>query len=267
MRAICVEDDPRQLERTVALCRELPRLAEARGFARAGEALAWLADHAADVAILDIGLPDMNGIDLAAAIRERYPDMPILFLTGHAGFAVEAFAIHATGYMLKPVSPERLAAEVDYALSGRRLPRAARVSVQTFGDFQVLVDGRPVVFRRSRAKELLAYLVDRQGRSVTRAQVFAALWENGAYDRSMQKQLDVILRSLRATLRAYGVEEILEVRSGHLRVCPELLDCDLYRFLNGESGAVNAYRGEYMSAYSWAELTEGYMTRNRRGDL
>ena len=135
------------------------------------------------------------------------------------------------------------------------------IVMKTFGGFDCLVDGKAIPFRQAKCKELLAYLVDRRGSSVTRAEAFAILWEDRLYDRSMQKQLDVIIRRLRATLLEYGISEILEMKSGTMRIHPELLDCDLYRFLSGDAEAVRAYRGEYMSGYSWAELTEGYMTR------
>ena len=104
--------------------------------------------------------------------------------------------------------------------------------------------------------------MDRQGGTVSRAEAFALLWEEGMYDRSMQKQLDVIIRSMRATLQQYNISEILEIQSGSMRICPERVDCDMYRFLNGDPKAVNAYRGEYMSTYSWASLTEAYVTRS-----
>ncbi len=121
-----------------------------------------------------------------------------------------------------------------------------------------------MVFSRARAKELLAYLIDRQGGFVTRANVFSVLWEDGLYNRSMQKQLDVVIRSLRTTLEEYGICDIIELHKGSLRAVPEKLDCDLYRFFKGDVEAVDAYRGEYMSAYSWASLTESYMDRVTR---
>lgn len=80
------------------------------------------------------------------------------------------------------------------------------------------------------------------------------------YDRPMQKQLDVIIRSMRDTLREYGIEEIFEMKKGALRVIPEKISCDAYRFFDGDINAVDAYRGEYMSNYSWASITESYMT-------
>ena len=53
----------------------------------------------------------------------------------------------------------------------------------------------------------------------------------------------------------------LLIRSGNLRIRHELIDCDLYRFLNGDVSALNEYRGEYLNGYAWAELTGGYMSR------
>ena len=263
MKAICVDDEALILQLTVSLCRELPQLDEVKGFTRALEALAWLEEHSADIALLDIDMPGINGLVLAKAIKEKSPDTAIIFLTGYSQYAVDAFAIHASGYLMKPISRERLSAEVDYAISGRVKRPVSRVTVRTFGNFEILAEGQAVTFSRSKAKELLAYLVDKQGSGVTRAEAFAALWEDGVYDRRMQKQLDVVLRSLRETLQRYGIDDILEVQKGSLRICPEKLDCDLYRFLQGDADAINAYRGEYMSSYAWAEMTEAYMTQSQ----
>lgn len=264
MIAICVDDEPLVLQLTVSLCKELPALRDAVGFSRAQEALDWLDSNFADIALLDIDMPDMNGLALAAKIKEKHPDTAIIFLTGYAQYAVDAFGLHVSGYLLKPVVRDKLAAEVEHALKDKKPREGARISVQTFGNFEVIADGKNVAFDRSKAKELLAYLVDRHGKGVSRAEIFAALWEEGDYDRSMQKQLDVIIRSLRATLREFGIENILEINKGVLRICPEKLDCDLYRFLQGDVDSVNAYRGEYMSPYPWANMTEAYMTRNTK---
>ena len=261
MRAICVEDEKLIMELTVSMCRELPDLDEVFGFLRAGDALDWLEGNSADLALLDINLPDMDGIALARAIREKQPDISIIFLTGYTEYALDAFALHASGYLVKPISKKRLQEEVSYALAGKRNPAPPRVLVKTFGNFDVEANGQTVSFRRSKSKELLAYLVDRHGSSVTRAQAFAILWEDRTYDRSMQKQMDVIIRSLRSTLEEYGIEDILDIRSGQMRIVPERLDCDLYHVLEGDGEAMHSYRGEYMSSYAWAELTEAYMSR------
>ena len=133
--------------------------------------------------------------------------------------------------------------------------------IKTFGNFDVFVGDKPVVFGRARAKELLAYLVDRQGAGITRAEAFALLWEDGFYDRPMQKHLDVIIRNLKDTLTQSGIGDILEMEKGTIRLVTDLVDCDLYKFLEGDLNAIRSFRGEYMSAYSWASLTEAYVTR------
>lgn len=260
MKILCVDDETLVLGLTVSMCRQLPETPEVVGFSRSAQALEWLEENAPEIALLDINMADMNGLVLAAKIKTRRPDTVIIFLTGYSEYAVDAFAMHASGYLLKPVSQKRLEEEFAHALSGRQAQRPTpHIIAKTFGSFDLLVDGRPLAFARARSKELLAYLIDRQGGSVTRPQIFAALWEDVPYDRSMQKQLDVVVRSLRKTLGEAGISEILELRQGVFRVVPERLDCDLYRFLRGDLDAVNAFRGEYMSAYPWAGLTESYM--------
>ena len=261
MRAICVDDEELITDYVVTLCREIPPLNAAEGFVSASDALDWLKKNHADLAILDIDLPDMNGLALAAKIKQLHPDMAIIFLTGFSQYAVEAFEMHASGYILKPVKKERLSAEVAHALSRKRKAPEAHIVARTFGNFDVFIDGELVTFKVTKSKELLAYLIDRQGSSATRAEVSSVLWEDRMYDRPMQKQLDVIIRSLRDTLEEYGIGAILEMKQGVLRIRPELISCDAWRFFSGDMDAINAYRGEYMSAYSWGAETESFMTR------
>lgn len=260
MKAICVDDEELILQMTVAMCSELPEIDDAKGFSKAVKALDYLKNNRADLALLDIDMPEMTGLVLAAKMKEIQPDIAIIFVTGYSEYAVDAFQLHAAGYLLKPIGKDKLASEVSYALSDKKDHGQAHIRMHTFGNFDMYVDGSAVSFKRAKAKEVLAYLVDRQGATTTRAEVFAALWEDGMYDRAMQKQFDVIVRSLRDTLDEYKVSEVLEMSRGALRVVPETFDCDLYRFLEGDADAVNSYMGEYMSAYPWAEFTEGYIS-------
>ena len=259
MRVICVDDERLLMEDTVALCRALEVVDDAAGFTRPADALKWLETHRADAALLDINMPGMTGLELAAAIKARWPDTAVVFLTGYSQYALDAFEVYASGYLLKPVSREKLEASLIHAVPNDRRSNRSPVEARAFGNFDLLVHGRPVAFKQAKCKELLAYLIDRRGATVTRREVFAILWEDRLYDRPMQKQLDAILRSLRATLSELGVGEILEQQSGTVRVRPERIDCDAWRWLSGERDAANAYRGEYMSNYSWASFTEGVL--------
>ena len=267
MKIICADDEPLILEMTGQMCREIPGVDEVKTFPGASELLAYLENESADIAILDIDMPEMNGLTLAAKIKERRPDTAIIFLTGYAQYAVDAFKLHASGYLMKPTTKEQLEEEIRFALSDKKPPETAHIVVHTFGAFDVFVDGNAVSFGRSKAKELMACLVDRQGASVTRAEAFATLWEDEFYDRAMQKQMDVVVRALKQSLKDAGISDFLEIQSGAMRIRPEMCSCDLYRFFDGDMNAVNSYRGEYMSAYSWASLTEAYIDRIQRKRL
>jgi len=254
MRVLCVDDALPVLEDTMNLCRKLQTITEVTGFTRPVEASEWLKTHPVDLALLDIDMPKINGIQFARQIKTTYPNAAVIFLTAFPQYAVDAFKLHASGYLLKPVILEELEAEVEYARKYRALPLSGHIVVKTFGYFEIYVNGETMAFSRSKSKELLAYLIDQHGKGVTRSAIFAALWEEGMYDHSKQKYLDVIIRSLRDTLRKYSIDEILEIKSGFIRIRPELLDCDLYRYLNNDPAAVRSYRGDYMSGYDWAFL-------------
>ena len=262
MKAICVDDEELILYMIVKMCESLPQLDEVKGFKSATQALDWVKENHADVAFLDIDMPEMNGINLAAEMKNAQPDLSVVFVTGYSEYALDAFRVHASGYLLKPINKEKLEKEVEYALSQKSVEekKPAHIEIRTFGEFDVFVDGNVVNFKRAKARELLAYLVDREGGSVSRAAAFSVLWGDEAYDRSKQKQIDVIVRSLRETLKEYGIEEILSIERGMLRVNTEKFDCDLYHFLKGDIAMINRYRGEYMNQYSWAGLTEALIT-------
>ena len=259
MKVICVDADRETAEKTAEVCRFLPRIDEAFAFDSVEEALSFMDHQLLDIAILDIAPPKLDGLRLAAAMKEKQPYVSVIFLTEHPEYALDAFRVRASGYLLKPLSEEALEDEVDYAASVKRSGPGAHISVQTFGGFDVFVDGTLVHFKRSKSKELFAILVDRRGSSVTRAEIFSILWEDRFYDRPMQKQLDVTIRSMRDTLREYGISEVVEMKRGHFRIFPEQISCDLYRFFDGDEDAFNAYRGEYMNPYAWASITEGSM--------
>ena len=212
-----------------------------------------------DVVFSDIEMPGTDGLHLAARIKQHAPRAKIVLVTGYSQYALDAFSVHANGYLMKPVMEERLSQEIACALAYRRPKQDAHILVRTFSGFDVFVDGRMVAFSQAKCKELLAFLVDRQGNSVTRAEAFAALWEDRTYDRAMQKLLDNIIRSMRQTLSDYRIGEMFEMQRGTMRVCPETFSCDAYQFFEGNISAVSAFRGEYMGSYSWASITESYM--------
>ena len=131
----------------------------------------------------------------------------------------------------------------------------AGVKVQCFGNFEVFVGGRPLAFKRSKSKELLAYLVDRNGATCTNGEMLAVLWEDKPDTASLHSHLRNLIFDLNHTLEDAGVRGLLVRGRSTLAIDTSKVDCDYYNFLRGDRSSINSYRGEYMTQYSWAEVT------------
>lgn len=266
MHAIIVDDEQlalRQLERILLQCTPITRVSV---FTSPRDALGWMECNRADIAFLDINMGQMDGLAMARQVKAACPTCSIVFVTGHSEYAVEAFRLRASGYLLKPAGKEDVQREIDHVLHPNKIQpdRAVRVRVQCFGNFEVFVDEKPLNFGRRKSKELLAYLIDRKGAAVTTAEVTAVLFEDRAYTRSLQNQVQTIISDMMKTLRALGVEQIVVKTRGSLAIDVNAVCCDYYAFMRGDVAAINAFSNEYMSNYSWTEFTVGVLIERLR---
>lgn len=221
------------------------------------EALQYIKMHDADAVFLDVHMQEMNGIELAKKIKEVQPRIKIIFITGYDRYAVDAFALHATGFLLKPVSKENLKRELDYVYEQLQWRGNMPIRVQTFGGFEVFVNGTSLKFSRSKTKELLACLVNRRGAGMSNAELAAMLWEDKPFNMTQKSYLQTLIADLKRTLKRVGAEELIIKRRNSLAVDVNKFECDYYEFLKGNPYAVNAYQNDYMPSYSWAEFTAG----------
>ena len=96
-----------------------------------------------------------------------------------------------------------------------------------------------------------------EGASCTAEEISAALWEEEWDLKLTKNRIRVLVSDLKAALEGIGLGELLIRRSGCLAVRRDLIDCDYYRMLEGDSAAINSFDGQYMQQYPWAELTSG----------
>ncbi len=214
-----------------------------------------------DVAFLDIHMPEKTGLELASELKTVNPRINIIFATGFSEYMKEGLDLRMSGYLLKPVTADAVRVELENLRHPIEWKRDKKLRVITFGNFEVFADESPVKFERKQAKEIFAYLIDKRGTSVTYAELAAVLWEEGEYDRTQQKNLQVYVSSLVKTLQALGAEKAVVRTHTSIMVDVSQVDCDYYRFLEGDVQAINSFMGQYMSAYSWAEFTLGYLER------
>ena len=255
MRILAVDHEPQALEMLTQAIKEVKPDAEVIAFRKQAELLTDAEVNGCDIAFLDIQMLGMNGVDLAKLLKDVNPKMNIIFVSSFDEFAQEAMHMHASGYIMKPVTKE----QVEEELNDLRFPivpkNDALLKVQCFGNFDVFTpDGTPVHFERSKSKEVFAYLVHRHGSSCTVREIAAALFEDEPYDAKQQAYLQKIFSAMMKSLKKIGAEKCVNKKYNSMSVNVNLLDCDYYRFAELDAGAVNAYQSEYMSQYYWADF-------------
>lgn len=260
MRVIYVDDELLAIRKFEAVAANLPEpIGDLRCFSKPDEALAYARTTPVDAAFLDIEMPGMRGIDLAAALTAHDPNIRIFFVTAYDQFALDAFGVNALGYLLKPYTLQMLANELDKARRMRGKPSKA-VSIRTIPRFDVYVDGALFPITSPKPKELLALLVDRNGGTVSSGLAISLLWEDKPDDEKTKALYRMTLKRLREILSAGGIDFILSAEGSAKFINPDTFTCDYYRFLQGVPEITAQYNGEYMTEYSWAEETNARLT-------
>lgn len=254
MKILALDDEPLALESLLDAIHKAAPDADCQGFEYPEDVLDAARRAGCDVAFLDVEMSGMNGVALAEQLKAVNPAVNIIFCTGFARYQGDAFALHASGYLLKPITPEKVRQE----LSDLRRPVASRhrLRVQCFGNFEVYLDEMPLLFHYNRTKELLAYLIDRCGALCTNGELAAVLFEDDEHESYFRR----LRQDLRTTLEEAGCAEVLVQQRGSLGVVPDELDCDYYAWRENALPH-SAYQGEYMTQYSWAETTNSLLHR------
>ena len=250
MIAIAVDDEILMLGALVKAISASPDIKEVVKFSDCEMALDFIKEHPADVAFLDINMRGMGGLALAESIIAVRPDCKIVFCTGYEEYAIPAFKLHASGYLMKPISAEDVQTEIDNIKGVRQKEKL--LIVNCFGNFEVYAKEEKLMFKRLKTKELFAFLVDRKGAGMTAKQICAVLFPDDTDDTKNAAYLRQLVMDLKNTLKTVGAESVLRHETPCYRVDTSLIQCDYLTYL--ETGKPE-FHGEYMMQYSWAEET------------
>ena len=250
MIAIAVDDEALMLGALVAALEASPDITEVAKFSDCEAALDFARNNPIDIAFLDINMRGMGGLALAESILDIRSYCKIVFCTGYEEYAIPAFKLHASGYLMKPISAEDVQGEIDNIKGIRQ--KAKLLTVKCFGNFEVYAKNKPLLFKRLKTKELFAFLVDRNGAGMTAKQICAVLFPDDTDDTKNSAYLRQLVMDLKNTLKAVGAENVLCHETPCYRVDTSLIKCDYISYL--ETGKPEFY-GEYMTQYSWAEET------------
>jgi two-component SAPR family response regulator len=230
-------------------------------FDDADDLIACIGGNPPDAVFLDIEMPGKSGMQLAEELHAIDPNLSIVFVTAFSQYAVEAFELSVSDYLIKPISKERLRKTLDRIAGRRQLLQnpEKRVTIHCFRRFELQIDGRVAPLSHlMKAKELLAFLVSREGAETSWEQITEALWPEADYERA-HNNLYVTTYRLRKWLEENDITRIFESRRNSYRVVPTEFNCDLFDFekaLKDGNGKRmrELYKGDFLEeeAYGWA---------------
>lgn len=215
------------------------------------EVLDLIEENAFDVAFLDVEMPGMDGIALAGKIKEKTPHTNIVFVTAYSEYAVQAARTYFSGYFVKPVAADM----IREAMTNLRFPIEENEDdffVQCFGNFEIFYKGKPLSFGRKASKELFAYLIYLRGASANTERLCETLWPDNVPGPKEKSYLRHLISDLSKTLKECGKEDIFIKDRNSCSIVPSKIQCDFFKFLDGDVAYINKYCGEYMEQYEWA---------------
>ena len=154
MKAIAVDDEIYMLETLQEAVSASSDIEMVEAFSSCSAALTYATENPVDVAFLDINMRGSGGLSLAEKLMELQPHCKIVFCTGYQEYAVSAFQLHVSGYLMKPITVEAVQKEIDHIKGVKTTEKL--LTIQCFGNFEVFHNGEILPFRRKKAKELLA---------------------------------------------------------------------------------------------------------------
>ncbi|MBQ9566487.1 MAG: response regulator [Lachnospiraceae bacterium] len=258
MKIIAVDDEKLALEGLMTELALAAPEAEINGFRRPADAIEYCkGQERVDAAFLDIEMRGMSGLSLGEQLVAIHPDINLIYTTGYSEYAVDAIGLRCSGYILKPVTADKIRNELDNLRNPVEEQGGRKLYARAFGKFDVYVAGKPVKFHYQKTKEMLAYLIDRRGELVSNSDLVSVLWEDDSPDSSHISYLKNVRTDLMKSLEETGCRECIVRSRGEIGILPEAIDCDYYEYLDnkGMEGSDRLFKGEYMSQYSWAEYT------------
>ncbi len=247
MKVLLVDDEELQLLRLVNTLKSVLKDDELLSFSNPAKALEEAKKNRIDLAFLDIEMPQMNGIQLAKKLKAIHAQTKVIFVTAYDNYALDAFKVHASGYVTKPVNVDKIKKELEQLEGLVELQPTKKIQIKCFGNFEIFYQGEPVKFAYQKSKEVVAYLVDREGSMVNVNELNAVLWEE-----DHKSYLRNLIADIKNSLTAINCGDVFIKRHNECAIDINKVDCDAFEYKKDNPDAVRMYRGEYMIQYPWA---------------
>ena len=213
MKVLLVEDEHALSDEIVDFLTQLQYQCDTVGTVKAATAI--LADRYFDIILLDLGLPDGDGLDILKTIKMDQADSIIVILSakGDIKDRIEGLELGADDYLPKPFSLAELHARIQ-AIIRRKF--ATNGNVFQVGDFSVDVYTRIVHFGDQQILlykkefDILSYLILNRNRPLSRSQLYEHVWGDLSISNGDSNYIDVHIKNIRKKLVVYASVDWLE---------------------------------------------------------
>ena len=243
MKIVIVDDEMLALHSF--LSEVIDRDVDYKFFKDGKSALDFVTKNTVDAVFTDIGMPSINGLDLAEKLIELRPDISLVFITGMPitmADLSEKIKANTVGFLYKPYNSDKLTEFLN--IIKKRTPT---LSVKMFDGFDCFADDKLVMFSSAKSKELFALLITYNGKSLTMTDAINHLWANSELEKAKVLYRNAVFR-LRKTLTDIGVDCVGFERA-MLTLDKTHVQCDYWDYLQSAKGA---YRGEFCKCYDWS---------------
>ena len=254
MKVILVDDEALILKQLEMEIGNFPDVEIVAQFNNPDAAIEFLKENKVEAVFSDIEMPGMNGIEFGRLVKDLYPGIVLIFITGYEQYAIEAMKIKADFYLTKPFDTDDIGDIIERSklLVGRQ--KDTEVFFRTFGRFDVFINGESIHFPNSKAKELLALCIDHRGGKLMMEEAIDKLWEDRPYDTRVKNLYRKAVMNIKQLFQQYGVEDIFVNSRGSCNINREIIKCDYFDLLDGKIEKSDVM-GYYMPEYPWSEFT------------
>jgi two-component system LytT family response regulator len=283
MKAILIDDEKPALQHLERLLLKDGRLEITGKYTSARRGLEHLEREKADIVFLDIGMPEMNGLEAGEYIAGLDRSTRIVYITAYSEYAIEAFELNAADYLLKPITSQRLSKtlerlEIRIEQNEARVetlpePAAAvkQLSILCFKRLEFMDStepGRKMQWRTSKAQEVFALLLHNRGQWILKDTIVDWVWPDFQPEKAVTN-LHTTVYHIRKLLKAWDMDVQVEFSQERYRLTKENVLLDLEEFEQGycstsveseeewarREAVLSLYRGDYLEEhhYDWAE--------------
>lgn len=239
IRIMIIDDEEHVLRLLSILLNQLEDVEIVGSYSNPLEALKNIDHLAVDAVFLDNHMPGMKGTEVARAIRSNQPHIQIVFISAYGEYAVEAFEIRSTDYLLKPFSKERLrdtVSRIRQALSSQTIDNSKQESkfwIQCLGGFYIHLPvpsgTQTLQWKTRKERELCAYLIHHQCKPVSTVSIIEALWPEHDLENA-KTYLYTCLSYLRKTLVNHKVPIRIEKKDAGFAIALDNITVDVIEF-------------------------------------